>query len=182
MLARAPRRHSGGHAGSPRPLTTPASEHGYITDETGSSIPPGQRRINKRKLSWSPSPPPAKKPPSRCTARVDWSILDQKVIWRILTYMCITPKGSKTVRLVNKAAHLLATPFLFSRVHVSPSMNSIRRLSNIGKHAELAGCVEILECHNWGLAEYYTDDSLFRESLARYFASISTVASPRELL
>lgn len=183
MLARALTRRSGRHAGPSHPLAlaAPVSQDGDITDEYTSSIPTGQRRRKRRRLSWSPSPPFANQRPHHGTTRVDWSILEQKVIWRILTYMCLTPHGSKTVRLVNQAARDLATPFLFSRVHVSPSMNSIRRLSNIGKHATLAGCVEILECHNWGLAEYYTDDNLFRDSLERHFASISTVSGPDEL-
>src|SRR2546423_5226393 len=55
-------------------------------------------------------------------------------------------------RLVDKTTSVLSTPILFSTLHISPSMNSFRRLSKIAERPELAGHVQRLECHNCGLA------------------------------
>jgi hypothetical protein len=63
-------------------------------------------------------------------------------------------------RLVDKTTSVLSTPILFSTVHISPSMNSFRRLSKIAERPELARHVQHLECHNWGLADWFLDATM----------------------
>ena len=80
----------------------------------------------------------------------------------------------KRCRLVDKATSFLTTPILFSTVHISPSMNSFRRLSKIAERLELASYVQHLECHNWGLADWFVNATMHRRSVEENIQVLSS--------
>jgi hypothetical protein len=80
----------------------------------------------------------------------------------------------KRCRLVDKTASSLSTPILFSTVHISPSMNSFRRLSKIAERPRLARHVQHLECHNWCLADLFVNATMHRRSVEKNIKVLSS--------
>ena len=120
--------------------------------------------------------PPTRRDRAR---QVRWSDLSIELLVRM--FECLAREELRAVRLVNKVARDLATPLLFSRVHLSPSLNSLRRLSKIGERPQLARLVRTLECHSCGLGEYFVDLDIHERSLLDHFSWLSPVSLPDAL-